>query len=98
MGAWLIASGNLLVAAILAFGNDGPSPIWPFLYFAMIIFSEAGLRQVLAHYVGYYMRARTHLALAKDSPVPRRVHARSRGHIVATPEVGGLHRYERVAA
>ena len=65
----------------------------------VIVFNEAGLRQVLAQYVVYYMRARTHLALAKDSPVPRPVHARSRGRIVATPEVGGLHhRYERVAA
>ena len=37
LGAWLVASGNLiLVAAILAFGNDGLSPIWPFLYFAMM--------------------------------------------------------------
>jgi POT family proton-dependent oligopeptide transporter len=40
MGAWLVASGNLiLVAAILAFGSDGLSPIWPFLYFAMMGFS-----------------------------------------------------------
>jgi POT family proton-dependent oligopeptide transporter len=37
MGAWLVASGNLiLVAAILAFGNDRLSPLWPFLYFAMM--------------------------------------------------------------
>ena len=40
MGAWLVASANLiLVAAILVFGNDGLSPIWPFLYFAMMGFS-----------------------------------------------------------
>jgi putative transposase len=65
----------------------------------VIVFNEAGLRQVLAQYVVYYMRARTHLALAKDSPVSRPVHARSSGRIVATPEVGGLHhRDERVAA
>jgi proton-dependent oligopeptide transporter, POT family len=37
MGAWLVASGNLiLVAAILAFGNGRLSPVWPFLYFAMM--------------------------------------------------------------
>ena len=37
MGAWLVASANLiLVAAIMASGNDGLSPIWPFLYFAMM--------------------------------------------------------------
>ena len=40
MGAWLVASANLiLVAAILVFGNDGLSPIWPFLYFAMMGFA-----------------------------------------------------------
>ena len=37
MGAWLVASANLiLVAAILAFGDNGLSPVWPFLYFAMM--------------------------------------------------------------
>ena len=40
MGAWLVASANLiLVGAILVFGNDGLSPIWPFLYFAMMGFA-----------------------------------------------------------
>jgi putative transposase len=65
----------------------------------VIVVSEVGLRRVLASYVAYYMRSRTHLALAKDSPLPRAVYAPSSGRIVATPEVGGLHhRYERVAA
>ena len=37
IGAWLVASANvILVAAILMFGNDRLSPIWPFLYFAMM--------------------------------------------------------------
>jgi hypothetical protein len=45
------------------------------------------------------LRSRTHLALAKDSPVPRPVQSASAGRIVTTPEVGGLHhRYDRVAA
>ena len=65
----------------------------------VIVVHAAGLRRVLAQYVRYYMHARTHLALAKDSPVPRPVHARSAGRIVVTPEVGGLHhRYDRLAA
>ena len=65
----------------------------------VIVMNEAGLRQMLARYVAYYMRSRTHLALAKDSPEPRAVQGPSAGRIVATPEVGGLHhRYERVAA
>jgi POT family proton-dependent oligopeptide transporter len=40
MGAWLVAGGNLiLVAAVGASGNDGLSPIWPFLYYVMMGFS-----------------------------------------------------------
>ena len=39
-GAWLVAAANLiLVAAILVFGNDGLSPLWPFLYFALLGFA-----------------------------------------------------------
>ena len=34
----------------------------------VIVVNEAGLRRVLAGYVAYYMRSRTHLALAKDTP------------------------------
>jgi transposase InsO family protein len=65
----------------------------------VIVLNEAGLREVLARYVAYYMRCRTHLGLAKDSPEPRVVQGPSAGRIVATAEVGGLHhRYERVAA
>jgi transposase InsO family protein len=65
----------------------------------VIVVNEVGLRRVLASYVAYYMRSRTHLALAKDSPAPRPVQSASTGRIVATSEVGGLHhRYNRVAA
>jgi putative transposase len=65
----------------------------------VIVVNEVGLRRVLASYVAYYTRSRTHLALAKDSPVPRPVQSASTGQVVATPEVGGLHhRYDRVAA
>jgi hypothetical protein len=65
----------------------------------VIVVNEIGLRRVLASYIAYYTRARTHLGLAKDSPEPRPVQSASNGRIVATPEVGGLHhRYDRVAA
>jgi len=65
----------------------------------VIVVNEAGLRRVLAAYVAYYLRSRTHLALAKDSPVPRTIQPASAGRIAATPEVGGLHhRDDRVAA
>jgi transposase InsO family protein len=64
----------------------------------VIVSGEAGLRRVLADYVAYYMRSRTHLALGKDAPLPRPTVPPSAGRIVATPHVGGLHhRYERAA-
>ena len=60
------------------------------------ITSNRGVRLVS---MPYYMTSRTHLALAKDSPLPRPVQPPSTGQVVATAEVGGLHhRYDRVAA
>jgi putative transposase len=66
----------------------------------LIVVNERHLRRVLSRYVVYYHGARTHLSLAKDAPTPRRVRTSEDGpHIVAFPEVGGLHhRYERRAA
>ena len=65
----------------------------------VIVVNAVGLRRVLASYVAYYMRSRTHLALEKDSPLARPVQSASTGRIVATPEVGGLHRrYDPIAA
>ena len=65
----------------------------------IIVLGETHLRRVLSRYAVYYHRARTHLALAKDAPTPRRVQTSEDGRIVAFPEVGGLHhRYERRAA
>jgi transposase InsO family protein len=65
----------------------------------IIVLSEAHLRRVLAQYVFYYQKARTHLSLDKDAPAPRRVQSPAEGRVFAFPEVGGLHhRYERRAA
>jgi hypothetical protein len=65
----------------------------------VIILHEAHLRRVLASYVQYYHRSRTHLALQKDTPKGRATAKASGGPIIAIPEVGGLHhRYERRAA
>ena len=65
----------------------------------VIILGETGLRRVLARYVDYYERSRTHLALNKDAPIPRPNVGRDAGRVVAIPQVGGLHhRYERRAA
>ena len=65
----------------------------------MIVLSAAGLRRVMNAYVEYYTASRTHLALEKDTPVPRPVAPSAVGPVVAIPQVGGLHhRYERQAA
>jgi hypothetical protein len=63
------------------------------------MFNEAGLRRVLKSYFDYYDHTPTHLALEKDSPVPRNIQPPELGRVVELPEVGGLHhRYERRAA
>jgi transposase InsO family protein len=61
-----------------------------------IDFNQTRLRRILAQYISYYHRSRTHLSLVKDAPTPRCVQAIAEGHVIAFPEVGGLHhRYER---
>jgi putative transposase len=65
----------------------------------VIVLGERHLRRLLTAYLNYYHGARTHLALEKDAPTPRRVQTPTEGRVVAFPEVGGLHhRYERRAA
>ena len=65
----------------------------------VIAFNEAGVRRLMTLYGSYYEQSRTHLALDKDAPIPRRVMPPGDGDIVAIPEAGGLHnRYERRAA
>jgi putative transposase len=65
----------------------------------VIIWNERSLRRMLQAYLAYYHHCRKHVALAKDSPVPRRVQPRGRGGIIEVPHVGGLHHhYERRAA
>jgi len=64
----------------------------------MIVFDECSLRKILASYIEYYHRTRTHLSLGKDSPEPRPIQPPEQGPIVAIRQVGGLHhRYERAA-
>ena len=61
----------------------------------VIVFGERHLRHVLRAYQQYYNGTRTHLALAKDSPLTRPVQAV--GRILALPVLGGLHhRYIRI--
>ena len=65
----------------------------------VIVFSATGLLRLMHLYGAYYERSRTHLSLDKDAPIPRLTAPPSEGHVVAIPQVGGLHhRYERHAA
>jgi transposase InsO family protein len=65
----------------------------------VIAFNEAGVLTLMRRYGSYYEKARTHLALDKDAPIPRPIMPPGDGDIVEIPEVGGLHhRYERRAA
>jgi putative transposase len=62
------------------------------------VLSAAGQKGVLADYVAYYMTARTHLSLGKDSPTSRPVTPSSTGRVIEMPQVNGLHhRYDRAA-
>src|SRR4029077_12644198 len=63
-----------------------------------IVLGEWHPRRLLTSYLSYYHGARTHLALAKDAPTPRRVQPPTEGRVLAFPEVGGLnHRSQRRA-
>jgi putative transposase len=65
----------------------------------VIVLNEAGVQKLMTLYCSYHERSRTHLALDKDTPIPRPVMRPGDGDIVTIPEVGGLHhRYERRAA
>ena len=65
----------------------------------MIVWNERSLGRILHSYFQYYEGSRTHLALAKDAPVPRAVDQPENGRIEAISQVGGLHhRYQRRAA
>ncbi|MEM8609616.1 MAG: integrase core domain-containing protein, partial [Myxococcota bacterium] len=65
----------------------------------VIVLGEQHLRRILGRYLEYYHSSRTHLALDKDNPKPRRREAIDGGRVIALPMVGGLHhRYTRIAA
>jgi len=65
----------------------------------VIVLGERHLRKILKSYFDYYHQFRTHLSLAKDAPVSRRVQLPEMAQVVELPQVGGLHhRYERRAA
>ena len=55
----------------------------------VIVISERYLRQLLREYADYHNAYRTHLGLAKDTPLGRSV--QRRGKILPVPKRGGLH-------
>jgi hypothetical protein len=57
----------------------------------VIVFSTTGLQRLLHLYRDYYERARTHLSLAKDTPIPRAIAPPREGTVVAIPQVRRLH-------
>ena len=64
----------------------------------VIILNERHLRRILRSYLDYYHHSRTHLSLARNSPVPREIEPPERGKVISIPQVGGLHhRYCRAA-
>jgi hypothetical protein len=56
-----------------------------------VIIGERHLRHILRSYQQYYDDTRTHLSLAKDSPLTRSVQAG--GRILPLPVLGGLHHH-----
>ena len=64
----------------------------------VVVLNEAHLLRIVRSYLDYYHDSRTHLSLGRNAPNPREVEPRSRGKVVAIPQVGGLHhRYTRAA-
>ena len=64
----------------------------------VVVLGEDHLRRILAEYFTYYNRARAHLSLDRNSPIPRRVFGAQEGDVVAQPYLGGLHHcYTRAA-
>ena len=64
----------------------------------VIVWNESHLRTILDRYFAYYHESRAHLALDRNSPIPRQIEPPGSGSIVAEPFLGGLHhRYRRAA-
>jgi putative transposase len=63
----------------------------------VIALNALHLKRLLAEYVAYYHKDRTHLGLTKETP-DGRVRSRNRGRVTAVRRLGGLHhRYDRAA-
>jgi hypothetical protein len=66
----------------------------------VIVLNERHLKRLMDEYFRYYHNDRTHLALAKGTPVGREAASKSGtgGRAIAMPRLGGLHhRYDLAA-
>ncbi len=64
----------------------------------VLVLNERHLHRMVSEYLDYYHRARAHLSLDRNAPVPRAVEPVAKGRVVSESMVGGLHhRYRRVA-
>jgi putative transposase len=66
----------------------------------VIVLNEQHLKRLMSEYVRYYHEGRTHLGLAKDTPVGRPIAVRAGvgNRIQSLPRLGGLHHRYAVAA
>jgi transposase InsO family protein len=64
----------------------------------LIVLNEDHLPRILAKYLRYCHEARTHLSLARNSPIPRSVQPPARGKVVAKAYLGALHHCHTRAA
>jgi transposase InsO family protein len=65
----------------------------------VIALNERHLKRLMAEYVRYYHEDRTHLALDKGTPVGRAVtNITTRGKVISTSRLGGLHHRYDIAA
>lgn len=66
----------------------------------IIVFNEPHLKRLMSEYVRYYHEDRTHLGLAKQTPLGReaKTHHDADCKVICMPRVGGLHhRYDLAA-
>ncbi len=66
----------------------------------VIVMNERHLRRLVRDDVRYYNEDRTHLALAKQTPImrPDALHVPASAKVVALPRLGGLHHRYEIAA
>jgi hypothetical protein len=66
----------------------------------VIVLNERHLKRLMSEYVRYYHDDRTHLGLAKETPVGRASASNTKANskAISTPRVGGLHHRYTLAA